>query len=178
MQRGADGDAGVEIAVEGKIADAAGIRPARGLFEFGNDLHGADFRRAADGARRKRRAHQIVRRLVGGKFALDLRHDVHDVAVTLDDHQVLHLHAAEIADAPDVVARQVHEHDVLGAFLRVGEQFLFQRGVLLRRSCRDGACRRWGEFPPCRPRSAREFPATRRRAKSRPAPAKTCRATD
>ncbi len=69
----------------------------------------------------------------GGQLPFDLRHDVHHVAVTLDDHQVLHLHAAEIAHAPDVVAREVHEHDVFGAFLRVGEQFLFQRGVFLRR---------------------------------------------
>src|SRR5208283_409031 len=33
-ERGADGDAGVQIAVERKIADAARIRPARGLFQF------------------------------------------------------------------------------------------------------------------------------------------------
>src|SRR5262249_61127623 len=39
------------------------------------------------------------------------RHDVHHVAVSLDDHEVAHLHAAEIADAPDIVAREVHEHD-------------------------------------------------------------------
>ena len=52
------------------------------------------------------------------------------MAVTLDGHQLLHLHAAEIAHAPDVVARKVHQHHMLGAFLRVGEQFLFQRGIL------------------------------------------------
>jgi len=46
---------------------------------------------------------------------------------------VAHLHAAEIAHAPDVVAREVHEHDVFGAFLRVGEKFLLQCGVLVRR---------------------------------------------
>ena len=51
---------------------------------------------------------------------------MHDVAVTLNDHQVLHPHAAEIAHAPDVVARQIHEHHVLGTFLWVGQQFLFQ----------------------------------------------------
>src|ERR1035441_3688934 len=43
-QRGADGDAGVEIAVERKITDAAAIRSAGGLFELGNNLHLADFR--------------------------------------------------------------------------------------------------------------------------------------
>ncbi|NOS68835.1 MAG: hypothetical protein HOP33_02795, partial [Verrucomicrobia bacterium] len=33
------------------------------------------------------------------------------------DHQVAHLHAAEIAHAPDVVAREVHENDVMGTCL-------------------------------------------------------------
>jgi len=84
-------------------------------------LHRADFRRAADRAGGKRRAHQIVIRFAGGQFSLHLRDDMHDVAVTLHDHQILHLHAAEIAHAADVVAREIHEHDVFGAFLRVGE---------------------------------------------------------
>ena len=56
---------------------------------------------------------------------------MHDVAVTLDEHQILHLHAAEIAHAPDVVARKVNKHDVLGAFLRIGEQFFFERQIFL-----------------------------------------------
>ena len=46
------------------------------------------------------------------------------MAVALDDHEVVHLHTAEIAGAADVVAREVHEHEVFGAFLRIGEQVL------------------------------------------------------
>ena len=56
---------------------------------------------------------------------------MHDVAVTLHDHQIFHLHAAEIAHAADVVAREIHEHDVFGAFLRVGEQLLFERRIFV-----------------------------------------------
>ena len=61
-QRGADGDAAIQVAVERKIADAAAIRAARGLLQLGDDLHGADLRRAADRAGGKSRAHQIIRR--------------------------------------------------------------------------------------------------------------------
>ncbi len=56
---------------------------------------------------------------------------MHDVAVSLDDHQVFYLHRTKIAHAADVVAREVHEHDVFGAFLRVGEQFFFERGIFV-----------------------------------------------
>ena len=41
-----------------------------------------------------------------------------------------HLHGARRADAAEVVAREVHEHEVLGPLLRVGEELLLQRRVL------------------------------------------------
>ena len=63
----------------------------------------------------------------------DGRHDVHDVAVALDRHEVDDLDGARRADAAEVVAAEVDEHEVLGALLRVGEQLGGQRGVLLRR---------------------------------------------
>ena len=36
---------------------------------------------------------------------------------------------------------QIDEHDVLGAFLRIGQKFLLQRQIFLRRWRRGGACR-------------------------------------
>ncbi len=54
------------------ITAAAAIRTACGLFEFGNDLHGAYLWRAAHRARRKCRAHQIV----GAEFAANLPFDI------------------------------------------------------------------------------------------------------
>ena len=53
-------------------------------------------------------------------------HDVHHVAVALDRHELRHLHAAEAADAPEVVAAEVDEHDVLGPLLLVGEQLALE----------------------------------------------------
>ena len=62
-----------------------------------------------------------------------LGNDMHDVAVTLNDHEVLDLHCAEIADPAQIIAGQIDQHDVLGALLGVGEQLLFQGNVFRRR---------------------------------------------
>ena len=44
------------------------------------------------------------------------------VRVALDAHELIHAHAAGLADAPEIVALQIDEHDVLGALLRMGDQ--------------------------------------------------------
>ena len=73
---------------------------------------------------------------------------VHDVAVPLDAHEVDDLDGARHADPAEVVAGQVDEHHVLGALLRVGEQLLGERGVLLRRgAARPGAGDRVQRWP-------------------------------
>src|SRR5208337_1026658 len=72
-QGGADGDAAVQVAVEGEVSDASAVGAARGLFQFGNDLHGPDFGSAAQGAGGEGRAHQIVRGAPGGEESFDVR---------------------------------------------------------------------------------------------------------
>ncbi len=57
---------------------------------------------------------------------------MHHVAVALDLHEVDHLDAARLADPAEVVAAEVHQHQVLGPLLGVGEQFGGQRRVLVR----------------------------------------------
>ena len=58
---------------------------------------------------------------------------MHDVAVAFDEELVGDRHAADLRDAADVVAAEIEQHQMLGAFLRIGEQFDFQRLVLVRR---------------------------------------------
>src|SRR5260370_5547368 len=48
---------------------------------------------------------------------------MHDVAVTLDSHHLSDTHRAEIRNPSNIVARKIDKHDVLGAFLGIGEQF-------------------------------------------------------
>ena len=55
---------------------------------------------------------------------------MHHVRVALDVHQVANFHRAVLADAAEIVAAQVDQHDVFGAFFFVGQHFLFERGVV------------------------------------------------
>ncbi len=68
----------------------------------------------------------------GAEPAVDLADEVHDVAEALDGAQDRDGHGAGLRHAADVVARQVHEHGVLGQLLLVGAQLLLQGEVALR----------------------------------------------
>ena len=50
----------------------------------------------------------------------------------------------DLGHAADVVAAEVHQHDVLGLLLLVGQQFVGQLAVLLLRRAARAACRRSG----------------------------------
>ncbi len=70
---------------------------------------------------------------------------MHDVAVVLDLHQLVHTDRSVLADAAQVVAPEVDEHDVLGALLLVGQQLGGDAPVLLGRGpARAGAGDRLG----------------------------------
>src|SRR5438034_10066962 len=65
--------------------------------------------------------------------------DVHYMAVTLALHEFRHMHGAEFGNPADIISRKIDEHDVLGAFLRIGEK-LTGVGVILRRRHAPSAC--------------------------------------
>ena len=69
-------------------------------------------------------------------YELSLIH-IYDVAVALDAAKGLDLYAARARDASEIIARQVHQHDVLGILLGIGAQFRFElrieRGVFVPR---------------------------------------------
>ena len=95
-----------------------------------DDLHGPDLRGAGDRAGGQPGAEGVEGRLLGAEPAGDVRGDVHHVRVALDLHDVGELDGAVVGDPADVVAAQVHEHDVLGALLGIGQQLLGQGTVL------------------------------------------------
>ena len=77
---------------------------------------------------------------LGIEPAVDIRDDVHDVAVALDDELSVTSTRADLRDAADIVAAKIEQHQVLGTLLRVGEQFVVERLVLVRRhAARAGA---------------------------------------
>ena len=114
-------------------------------------LHAGDIEVAGISIRRKP---DEVRRRIGyvpaeapewpGVRAGDVARDVHDVAVALDRHHVGERDRPDRGDAADVVAPEVDEHHVLGPLLRIGQELLGKRAILLRRGA---APPRAGEGP-------------------------------
>ena len=72
--------------------------------------------------------------------AFQRRDQVHHVGVALHIHQVFHFDRAVLADAAEIVAAEIDQHDVLGSFLFVVAHLLFQALVFgLVASARMGA---------------------------------------
>ena len=68
---------------------------------------------------------------IGMQPATYVADDVVHVRVTLNRHEFVDLHAARNADATQVVALQVDQHHVLGAFLRMPDQFADLRKIVI-----------------------------------------------
>ncbi len=64
------------------------------------------------------------------RVALDVRDDVHHLAVALDEELIGDAHAADAGHTARIVAAEIEEHQMLGPLLRIGEQFLRERPVL------------------------------------------------
>src|SRR5690606_26071508 len=113
---GADADGqlgGAAVGVD--PADAAAVRSAGGGFQRVDDPQGARLGGAGDGAGREGRGEQLGPAGPGAQAAADGGHQVHESRVLLDGAQVGH--GAGGADPADVVADEVHDHDVLGIVL-------------------------------------------------------------
>lgn len=95
-----------------------------------DQLHRPDLGGAADRAGREGGLEQIPDVVGVIKHALHLTDDVHHVGVALDHHQLGHLDRARLADPAQVVAAQIHQHHVFGAFLGIGQQLLLQGQVV------------------------------------------------
>ena len=137
-QNGAEGDAGVVVAVEAEVAYGPRVGAAFAFFEFVQDLHGADLGGAGDGSSGECGAHDIEGAAASGEFAGDMGDDVHDMAVTLDCHEVGDFHRAVFRDAADIVAGEVDEHEVLSALLRIGHE-IGGVGIILLDRCSTAA---------------------------------------
>ena len=72
---------------------------------------------------------QSTGRATGLQHAGDGRDELVHGRVVLDDHQLGDAHAVDLADAPEVVAQQVDDHQVLGVGLLVLRELGAQRLV-------------------------------------------------
>ena len=107
------------VAGGGDVADGSGVDAAGVALEFANDLHGANFGSPGDGAGGKEGAEDLVEGEVGAEIAGDRRRHLEERAVTLDGEEVFDVDRAAAADAAEIVAEEIDDHDVLAAvFLR------------------------------------------------------------
>ena len=63
------------------------------------------------------------------QFAFERRNQVHHVRVALHIHQVFYLYRPVLAHSSQIIAAQIDQHDVFGAFFFVGAHFLFQLAI-------------------------------------------------
>ena len=140
----ADGDGHVHVAGEVQVAHHAAVDAAAVRFELVEQAQRAGLGRAGQRAGRERGLEDVVGLGVRGQLAHHGGHQVHDVAEPLHLHELGDVHGSGHADLGEVVARQVHQHQVLGAFLLVGQQLLGQGLVRLHGLARGAGNRRWG----------------------------------
>src|SRR5579875_1710373 len=58
---------------------------------------------------------------------------MHHMAETLDDELFRHLDRANLGNAPDIVAPEIEQHQMLGPLLGIGEKFGLEPQILLPR---------------------------------------------
>src|ERR1044071_6881871 len=95
-------DAGIKISVEPEVADGACVTAAARFFQFANDLHGSDFGCSGDSSRRKGRSNCIKHATTAAQTAHYVGHDMHDMAVAFDLHELCYSNGAEFRHSTNV----------------------------------------------------------------------------
>ncbi|POR36973.1 Uncharacterized protein TPAR_02830, partial [Tolypocladium paradoxum] len=130
-EHGADGDAPVAPALDVEVPDDARVDAALGGLHGAQDLAAALLGRARHAARGQRRREHVHAgkgelglgrlragpQLGGGQLAVDDGDHLEDAGVLLDAQQVRDCDASRAAHAVQVVAHEVHDHEVLGLLL-------------------------------------------------------------
>src|SRR5690606_15497808 len=140
----ADQDVQVEVAVAVQPAHRAGVGAAADALQLGDDLHAAHLGTAGDRAAGEHRADDAAGRGVGAQAPAHVADDVVHVGVAFHAHQFVDLDAAGYAHAAQIVALQVDQHHVFGAFLGMAEQLGDAGAVVVavetRPRAADGPC--------------------------------------
>ncbi len=141
---GTDDDAGVEVAVGGEIAHRAAVAAAAFTFGGGNQLHGADLRRAAEGAHIHAGAIGVEGRR--DPDAIRLLHGRPDASRRSSGQPWLnqrHSGCPGCRCAPPVITRQVHQHQVFGKLFMIGAHFQLDAAVEVAIQRAVGAAAAW-----------------------------------
>src|SRR5688572_12460441 len=91
-------DTGVKRTIKADVRQRAAVGSTGVRFEFGDDFHGADFRRAGDRAAWKRRLERIERVAFVAERPLDARHQVLHILVAFKSAELRHADRVGPAD--------------------------------------------------------------------------------
>ncbi len=127
----ADGDGGVQVAGKVEVADGAGVGAAPVALQLGDDLHGADLGRAGHRAGGEAGPQGVVGGQIGPQAADHVGDQVHHVGILLDRHELRRPHGARLGYAADIVAGEVHQHDMLSPLLLVAGQLLLHAPLVV-----------------------------------------------
>ena len=126
-KHGANCNCGIQVATEVHIANNSRVWSALDRFEFVNDLHRSHFGRSTHGAGRQCCTQYIDRSKSIQQLSRYLRRQVHHMAVALKRHELVYIHRSKLGNTTNIVARQIHQHHMLGnlfwIFLQLGRQF-------------------------------------------------------
>ena len=61
----------------------------------------------------------------------DIRHDMHHVRVTLNNHFLGDFHATGLRHAPHIIAAQINQHQMLSQLFFISQQFMLKGDILL-----------------------------------------------
>ena len=114
---GADEDVQLALAVETKVAEAAGVRPANHRLQFVDDLHRTNLGRAGDAAAGKARGQRLQVRDARAQSAGYGRDQMLHLSEPLQLGQVRYRHRSVFTKPAKVIAQQVGDHHQFGAFL-------------------------------------------------------------
>ena len=118
----ADGDVERDPSAWGHEADRAAVHAARAALEPGNVVHGLALGRTGNGAAGKEGGEQLAQAQVAAAAGGDGGRHLPDGGQGVQFEQIGHAHAAHFGHARQVVAQQVHDHQVLGPLLGAAAQ--------------------------------------------------------
>ena len=126
----------VEVHVSGptQIPQRAGVRPAPNGFQFFDDFHAANLGRAGDRSSGEHGANEVQRRARRVKGSADFGNQVCHVGILFNRHELINVDRPIVADSSEIIASEVHQHDVFRPFFLINPEGINQGMIFKRRA--------------------------------------------
>ena len=117
QQDGANDDTEIRAPSEVEVTERSGIDTSPHGLQLIEDSHRGDLGGTRHRPGWKRRAHQIEYIAFVAKPTANRRHHLVDGRVAFDRHELRDFHAADLANATEIVANQIDDHEIFSSVL-------------------------------------------------------------